>query len=79
MSEKKGMILLKVQGLLNKSGVFLRRYFYPSLNTLYYVHKVGMPISESIASRVMCLPLYYGLNDKEAIKFSNVSNYKNLV
>ena len=53
--------LLKVQKALNEEQIFPRRYFYPSLNTLRYVSGSDMPISESIASRVICLPLYADL------------------
>lgn len=59
--------LLKVQKSLNEAQVFPRRYFYPSLNTINYVTNVNMEISENIASSVLCLPLYYSLN-QEAIE-----------
>ena len=61
--------LLKTQALLNQSQIFPRRYFYPSLNQLEYVTSSKCPVSESIASRVMCLPLYDGLeaSDLESV------------
>lgn len=59
--------LLKVQKNLNDAQIFPRRYFYPSLNTINYVEDVEMPISESIVTRVLCLPLYEGL-DLECVK-----------
>ena len=64
--------LIKTQALLNQSQIFPRRYFYPSLNQLEYVTSSKCPVSESIASRVMCLPLYDGLaeSDLESIIFS---------
>lgn len=49
---------------LATSGIHTRRYFYPSLNKLPYVNSNSMPVSEDRASRVLCLPLYVGL-DKE--------------
>ncbi len=49
--------LLKVQIELNNNQIYPRRYFYPSLNKLKYVTSLEMPISESIASRILCLPL----------------------
>jgi dTDP-4-amino-4,6-dideoxygalactose transaminase len=49
--------LLRVQQQLNKQQIFPRRYFYPSLNTIEYSKGVVMSISESIASRILCLPL----------------------
>ncbi len=38
-----------------------RRYFYPSLNMLDYVAGASCPVSESIAPRILCLPLYHDL------------------
>ena len=57
--------LLKTQELLNQSQIFPRRYFYPSLNLLEYVNASKCSISESIASRVMCLPLNVGLEESD--------------
>ncbi|WP_179348631.1 DegT/DnrJ/EryC1/StrS family aminotransferase [Winogradskyella pacifica] len=53
--------LLRVKDALNSAQIFPRRYFYPSLNTLEYVNNVKCPESESIAPRVLCLPMYPGL------------------
>jgi dTDP-4-amino-4,6-dideoxygalactose transaminase len=57
--------LLEIQEKLNSIGVFPRRYFYPSLNTVKYVVRQTKFISESTASRVICLPLYAGLSCDE--------------
>ena len=54
--------LIQVQTALNSQQIFPRRYFYPSLNTINYVNGETMPVSESIASRILCLPLYAGLS-----------------
>jgi len=51
-------VLLKVKENLNKSDIFPRRYFYPSLERLPYVKPQEAPISESISKRVLCLPLF---------------------
>ncbi|KQR91852.1 aminotransferase DegT [Chryseobacterium sp. Leaf180] len=46
--------------------IFVRRYFYPSLaNVLPYVEAVEMNITEDIAKRVMCLPLFSELTMEE--------------
>lgn len=50
---------------LNRSEIYPRRYFYPSLNKLPYVEVQDCPITESIAKRVLCLPLYYELSFEE--------------
>ncbi|MCC6542208.1 MAG: DegT/DnrJ/EryC1/StrS family aminotransferase [Flavobacteriales bacterium] len=49
-----------VEGLVAQS-IVPRRYFYPSLNKLPYVHAVPCAHSEDMAERVVCLPLYNGL------------------
>jgi dTDP-4-amino-4,6-dideoxygalactose transaminase len=51
-------LLITAQKDLNEKDIFPRRYFYPSLNTIPYVNGKLMPISESIAKRVLCLPLF---------------------
>lgn len=58
-------ILLDVTKKLNEENVFPRRYFYPSLNTLPFVENSSCPVSESIAKRVLCLPLYHDLSLKD--------------
>jgi dTDP-4-amino-4,6-dideoxygalactose transaminase len=63
--------LLKVQKTLNEQQIFPRRYFYPSLNTINYVGKSEMKISESVASRIMCLPLY---DDLKVIELEKICN-----
>lgn len=73
--------LLKVVESLKKKEIIPRRYFYPSLNTLGFSKKQVMPVSESIASRVLCLPLFYGITQKEinlitGIIASTLSNSK---
>jgi dTDP-4-amino-4,6-dideoxygalactose transaminase len=48
--------MLKAMGALNRQDIFPRRYFYPALSTLNYVAYKPMPVTESIASRILCLP-----------------------
>ena len=57
--------LLDVEQKLNNLQIFPRRYFYPSLNTIKFTQGKLMPISESLASRILCLPLYVGLTIQE--------------
>jgi dTDP-4-amino-4,6-dideoxygalactose transaminase len=68
--------LLEVQKELNDNQVFPRRYFYPSLNNLPYLEKKSIPISDSIAARILCLPLYDSLIASDALKISNIINLK---
>jgi len=57
--------LLKSIDALNLQGVYPRRYFYPSLNTLNYIEHNCCPNSERIAQNVLCLPLYHDLTNEE--------------
>jgi dTDP-4-amino-4,6-dideoxygalactose transaminase len=54
--------LLNVIQKLNEQDINPRRYFYPSLNTLDFVNGGSCPISESLSSRILCLPLFVGLH-----------------
>jgi len=58
-------ILLKVMVALKEENIFPRRYFYPSLNTVEYTKGDAMPISESVASRILCLPLFTGIESED--------------
>jgi dTDP-4-amino-4,6-dideoxygalactose transaminase len=66
--------LLQVQKELNDNAIFPRRYFYPSLNTIDYVKGQKMPVSESISFRILCLPLYVGLQEKDLETICKIIN-----
>lgn len=66
--------LLKVQKALNNNQIFPRRYFYPSLNTINYIESQAMPISERVASSVLCLPLYVELTHEDITKIVSIIN-----
>jgi dTDP-4-amino-4,6-dideoxygalactose transaminase len=66
--------LLLVQKKLNEHDIYPRRYFYPSLNKVVYVVKNKMPISESVASQILCLPLFPGLDEKYLNVISKIIN-----
>jgi dTDP-4-amino-4,6-dideoxygalactose transaminase len=66
--------LLLAQKKLNETQIFPRRYFYPSLNTVKFSNGECMPISESVASRILCLPLYKEINQKELNKICLIIN-----
>ncbi len=51
-------------GYLSSKGIETRNYFKPSLNQLPYVDKAHVPVSESVANRVLCLPLYFDLTEE---------------
>ena len=65
--------LMKAQTKLNEHHIFPRRYFYPSVNTFTkLVPYVPMPVSEDIASRILCLPLYYALSEEDMNRIINL-------
>lgn len=64
--------LLRIKEELEKNNIQIRRYFYPSLaKVLPYLSPKEMPITEDIAKRVLCLPLYYDLSLEEVSKICN--------
>ena len=56
-------LLLELMSQLKVIDIYPRRYFNPSLNRLNFLNysNLEMDISESIAQRILCLPLYYDL------------------
>ena len=68
-SEKK---LLEVVEALKQQEIIPRRYFYPSLNTLHFIRYQSCPVSESISTRVLCLPLFYEITKQEVELISGV-------
>ena len=52
------------EGLANE-GVFARKYFYPLLTKLNYVEDSEVPVAESIADRILCLPMYHDITEAE--------------
>ncbi len=64
--------LLKAITRLNNNEIFPRRYFYPSLNTLRYVGYQSCPVSEEISKCVLCLPIYYSLDEDSQRKIIQI-------
>lgn len=58
-------LLLATAGKLAEKAIYPRRYFYPSLNAFECLGRTtGLTESESIAKRIMCLPLSSSMDDK---------------
>lgn len=68
--------LLNVKTKLVEENINPRRYFYPSLEELPYIHSSTCPIARDIAQRVLCLPLYVELAKKQQNKIINLTNEK---
>lgn len=58
-------LMLSCLKALENEKVYCRRYFYPPLSTLPFVAPAYMPVCESVASRIMCLPLYHTLTSSD--------------
>ena len=59
---------------LNDVQIFPRRYFYPSLNTLNYVDYKKCLISEEISSKILCLPLFVGIEEMDLKLICDIIN-----
>lgn len=57
--------LLHSVEILNKKGIFPRRYFYPLLSELEYVEYQTLPNAESITKRILCMPMAYTLKQPQ--------------
>lgn len=67
--------LIRARAALLATDVTTRRYFYPSLNQLPYIkEQVSCPVSESIAARVLSIPLYAGLDAADATRIAQTIN-----
>lgn len=65
--------LLLVKEKLEASGIYPRRYFYPSLNRLPFLSdSAACPYSEDISERIMCLPLSHYITESQVKKISTI-------
>ncbi len=60
--------LYSILETLKNDKIYARRYFYPSLNKLPYLNDQECPVSEDIANRILCLPLYHDLSEGDVQK-----------
>ena len=59
-------LLVKSKESLDLNEIGTRRYFYPSLaRALPYLKPQSFPVTDDIAKRVLCLPLFYDLTFEE--------------
>lgn len=63
----------KVIHALKKENITPRRYFYPGLSGLPFVkHANATPVSDDLAARVLCLPLYFDLSKEDIIRICKI-------
>lgn len=69
--------MMQVRQALMENDIMPRRYFYPALNTLPYLRldlQRFCPHAESMASRVLCLPVYLGLEISDVDRIGQIVN-----
>lgn len=65
----------QVLNALKENDVIARRYFYPSLDTVdYFQIEKHQPLSKDIANRILCLPIYSGINKEQLNKIIYLVN-----
>ena len=63
---------------LKRHDIFGRRYFYPLISqfptyrNLLSADKNNLPVAERVAQRVLCLPLYPALDERDVVKICNI-------
>ncbi|MBQ7607902.1 MAG: DegT/DnrJ/EryC1/StrS family aminotransferase [Desulfovibrionaceae bacterium] len=69
-------VLQNVITALAKENIHPRRYFFPALTKLPYVHLWcrPCPVAEDVTQRVLCLPLYSELSDQTISKIVTTIN-----
>jgi dTDP-4-amino-4,6-dideoxygalactose transaminase len=65
-------IVIKLKAVLFENGINVRRYFFPSLNELSFVKYQSCPVSEDLARKVICLPLYPGLPENDVSRICDI-------
>lgn len=63
--------LLNAELKLKENNILPRRYFYPSLSELSYVDSGEVKVARDISATVLCLPVYYDLNESELAQVVN--------
>jgi dTDP-4-amino-4,6-dideoxygalactose transaminase len=68
--------LVQVEESLKIKEIHPRRYFYPSLNLLPYLESKSIKSinSEEISKKILCLPLYVGLENKSIYEIISIVN-----
>lgn len=57
---------------LQKSNIYPRRYFFPSLSQLSYTNQVEQFVANDISSRIICLPSYHDLQVEDIHKTCSI-------
>lgn len=66
----------KIVQKLKAHSIETRSYFRPSLQNLPYVDSAEVPVSSSVAQRVLCLPLFYDLTFEEIDQITEILQHE---
>jgi dTDP-4-amino-4,6-dideoxygalactose transaminase len=67
--------LLTVLTALKSNNIEAKRYFYPSLDKIEHLNKTNdCAVSQNISNRILCLPMYNGLDKKDVVRICNIIN-----
>ena len=59
--------------VLFENGIKARKYFYPLIPDFSYIASTGdTPVARGITERILCLPLYPELNEKDIDRIVNI-------
>ena len=64
--------LATTENRLKQNDIETRRYFKPSLDELPYTSKADLPVAHSISERILCLPLFFDMQEDDVIKVCSV-------
>lgn len=65
-------MVVDIKNALEKNEIFTRRYFYPSLTQLDYVDEQTSPVCSELAPRILCLPIYYDLQESDQERIASI-------
>lgn len=65
--------VLSVANAMVEAGIYSRRYFNPSLDSVECLECLNpKPVSQSVSKRILCLPIYPGLMNDDTDKISKI-------
>lgn len=77
-AEKYGMTRDELYFMMKEHNILGRRYFYPLISEfstyrgLESASRENLPVATEKAEQVICLPMYYGLNDEDVKRIINI-------
>ncbi len=85
VNEEFGLSRDTLYELLKDNKIMARRYFYPLISTFYMyksaksAKRENLPVAHQLADKVICLPLYPGLEDEVQDKIAGLINHASVV